>query len=128
MSQELRIDAIGQIHVTVEDLGRAVAFYRDVLGLRLLFEVPQQQMAFFDCGGVRLYLGRPSSPEFESHPLIYYRVEGLEGVCSELERRGVTLTSRPHVVHEAEETTLWMAGLDDGEGNQVLLMEEVAKD
>jgi catechol 2,3-dioxygenase-like lactoylglutathione lyase family enzyme len=121
------LESIGQIHISVGDLSRAVAFYRDVLGLRLLFEVPQQHMAFFDCGGVRLYLGRPSSPEYESHPLLYYRVRDLAAVCALLEGRGVTFTSPPHVVHKAETTTLWMAGFEDGEGNQVLLMEDVAK-
>ena len=31
---------IGQIAITVRDLPRAVAFYRDVLGMTLLFEAP----------------------------------------------------------------------------------------
>ena len=52
------IQRVGQIHLSVKDIDRAVAFYRDVLELPLLFEVPGQDMAFFDCGGVRLYLGR----------------------------------------------------------------------
>ncbi|MGH3075916.1 MAG: VOC family protein, partial [Gaiellales bacterium] len=67
--------AIGQLHVTVSDINRSVAFYRDVLGLPVLFEVPGQGMAFFDCQGVRLYLGAAESPEFTSKPLIYFRAD-----------------------------------------------------
>jgi catechol 2,3-dioxygenase-like lactoylglutathione lyase family enzyme len=60
------LGTIGQIHVSCTDMERSVAFYRDALGIPLLFEVPGQPMAFFDCGGVRLYLGQPETPEFRS--------------------------------------------------------------
>ena len=42
-------------HVAAEDLERAVAFYRDTLGMRFLFQVPPG-LAFFDCGGIRLMI------------------------------------------------------------------------
>ena len=42
---------IGQIAYTVSDVPRAVAFYRDAVGLTLLFEAPPG-LAFFDCDGV----------------------------------------------------------------------------
>ncbi len=48
----VHLDQIGQISVIVKDVDRAVAFYREVLGMRFLFQFPG--MAFFDCGGVRL--------------------------------------------------------------------------
>ena len=47
---------IHQISIRTKDTARAVAFYRDVVGLKLLFEAPPR-LAFFDCGGVRLMLG-----------------------------------------------------------------------
>ncbi len=57
-SSNLGIQNIGQISIIVHDLERATAFYRDTLGLPLLFTVPN--LAFFDCGGVRLMLARKS--------------------------------------------------------------------
>ena len=126
MSQHLHLDSIGQIHLTVEDIDRAVAFYRDVLGMKLLFRVPGQEMAFFDCGGIRLYLGKPESPEFRSSPLIYYKVDSLEEACATLEARGVTFQHPPHVVHKTETDELWMASFKDSENNSLLLMSEVA--
>jgi len=120
----LGLDSIGQIHLTVDDVDRAVAFYRDVLGMKFLFRVPGQPMAFFDCGGIRLYLGKPESPDFRSSPLLYYRVPSLDDACAALRARGVTLTAEPHLVHRTDTQELWMAGFDDSEGNHVLLMSE----
>jgi len=122
---ELSLNAIGQIHITVEDIDRTVAFYRDVLGMRFLFQVPGQAMAFFDCGGVRLYFGKAERPEFRSSPLIYYRVEDLQGAVATLRARGVELTSEPHIVHRDARHELWMAGLQDPDGLHVMLMTEV---
>jgi methylmalonyl-CoA/ethylmalonyl-CoA epimerase len=87
--------------------------------------VPGQPMAFFDCGGIRLYLGIPENDAFRSHPLIYYRVASIEHACAVLEERGVELESRPHIVHRTPDHELWMAGFRDSEGNYVTLMSEV---
>ena len=62
MAAAFGLSRIAQIAVVIHDLPRAVAFYRDTLGMRFLFEVPPM-MAFFDCAGVRLMLSRPSSPD-----------------------------------------------------------------
>src|SRR5947207_1873296 len=52
------LDTIAQIALTVSDLGRAVGFYRDVLGMPLLFQAPPG-LAFFRCGAIRLILSVP---------------------------------------------------------------------
>src|SRR5689334_2166673 len=72
------IRRIGQLAIRAQDLDRAVAFYRDVLGLRLLFQAPPG-LAFFDCGGVRLMLSRPEGAEHD-HPasIVYYVVDDLQ--------------------------------------------------
>ena len=90
---------LGQIHVSVTDFERSVAFYRDALGLRLLFQVPDQEMAFLECGGVRLYLGKAESAEFRSTPLLYFRVDDIAEAYAALLERGVRFTSEPHLVH-----------------------------
>jgi catechol 2,3-dioxygenase-like lactoylglutathione lyase family enzyme len=115
---------IGQIHVSVSDVDRAVAFYRDVLGMTFLFRVPGQPMAFFDCDGVRLYLGRPESPEFRSNPILYFDVPDIDEAFVALGDRGVTFPDVPHVVHRTEETELWMAAFTDPDGNNLILMSE----
>ncbi len=57
---QLGLGPIGQIAVTVGDVPRAIAFYRDTLGIKLLFEV--SNLGFFDCGGVRLMLSAAEKP------------------------------------------------------------------
>jgi catechol 2,3-dioxygenase-like lactoylglutathione lyase family enzyme len=125
MADDLHINAIGQIHISVGDVGRAVEFYRDTLGMTLLFEVPGQPMAFFDCGGVRLYLGTPEKPEFSSNPMIYYRVASIRDAYDALRERGVEFSGEPNMVHKTEASELWIVGFNDPDGNNLVLMSEV---
>lgn len=123
MSQAL-LSSIGQLSVTVHDVDRAVAFYRDKLGLTFLFEAPPK-MAFFDCGGLRLMLAVPEKAEFD-HPssVIYFRVDDIEATHETLSGRGVEFEGPPHAVHKTEQHELWMAFLRDSEGNLLALMSE----
>jgi catechol 2,3-dioxygenase-like lactoylglutathione lyase family enzyme len=127
MSNTVKLDAIGQIHISVRDLARTVAFYRDVLGMTFLFEVPGQPMAFFDCGGIRLYFGRPETDEFRSNPVIYYKVPSISDTYEALLTRGVQFRSQPHIVHSTDTLDLWLADFRDPEGNVLVLMSEIAK-
>ncbi len=122
---EFRLDEIGQIAITAHDLDRATAFYRDVLGLRHLFSAPPQ-MAFFDCGGVRLLIGVPESKEFD-HPasVLYYRVDDIQLAFRALRDRGATFEGEPHAVHRSDRSELWLAFLRDSEGNLLGLMSEL---
>ena len=118
---------IAQIAVNVKDLPRAIVFYRDTLGLRFLFEAPPQ-MAFFECGGVRLMLGLPEKPEFD-HPasIIYYHVADMQATTSKLKAKGVEIIGEPHLVAKMEKFDLWLGFLKDSEGNSVGLMSEVPR-
>ena len=122
------LGTIGQIHISVSDVDRAVAFYRDVLGITFLFRVPGQPMAFFDCAGVRLYLGVPESPEFRSNPVLYFDVSDIDEAFAGLGERGVGFRDEPHVVHRTDETELWMAAFTDPDGNNLVLMSERQRD
>lgn len=115
---------VAQIHISVTDLDRAVAFYRDVLGIPLLFRVPGQPMAFFQSGDVRLYLGVPESPEFTSHTVHYFRVDNIEAEYARLAAAGVPMLDKPHVVHRDGATELWMTLFRDPDGHHLALMQE----
>jgi catechol 2,3-dioxygenase-like lactoylglutathione lyase family enzyme len=116
---------IGQIHVSVTDVDRAVAFYRDVLAVPFLFRVQGQPMAFFDCDGVRLYLGVPESEEFRARGLLYFSVDDIGEAHRVLTERGVSFRDGPHVVHRTEGSELHMAFFTDPDGNNLGLMAEV---
>lgn len=123
MPTDLRDATLGQIAVRVQDVARATAFYRDALGLPLLFEFPG--LAFFDCGGVRLMLARAEKSELD-HPasILYYRVADIEASCATLESRGVEFVERPRAIHRFPDHELWMAFFLDSEGNHAALMAE----
>ena len=60
------LQRIHQVSIRATDTARAVAFYRDTLGLKLLFQAPPQ-LAFFDCAGVRLMLRSEEHTSNSSH-------------------------------------------------------------
>jgi len=130
VSDGFGVSRIGQIAMTVGDLPRAVAFYRDVLGMRFLFEAPPA-MAFFDCGGIRLMLSLPETTgatqgqQFGS--ILYYAVDDIEAAARALEARGVRFEQPAHVVARLPHADLWMAFLRDPDGHLLAIMSEVAK-
>jgi len=120
----MQLGRIEQIAMPVRDLARATAFYRDTLGMQLLFEVPPQ-LAFFDCDGVRLALSISSDAMYDPPgSIIYYRVEALEAAHEELMRRGVEFLQGPHKVAELSDVEIWMAFFEDTEGNTLALTSE----
>lgn len=116
---------IGQIGLTVKDLDRAVAFYRDTLGMKLLFRVPN--MAFFDCAGIRLMLGLPEGTNEVFRSLIYYRVDDIDKAFQILSARGVAFETKPRLIARLENHDLWLAAFRDPDQNVVELMSEVPR-
>jgi catechol 2,3-dioxygenase-like lactoylglutathione lyase family enzyme len=120
----MAVTGLSQIHVSVDDIDAAVTFYRDVLGLRFLFDVPEQSMAFFDMDGTRLYLGKPESPDFRSAPLLYFRVDDIDAEFGRLKALDVEFIDEPHKVHESEGYELWMAFFKTPNGDLNAITEE----
>jgi methylmalonyl-CoA/ethylmalonyl-CoA epimerase len=121
------LSRIGQIAVVVRDVPRAVAFYRETLGMRLLFEAPPS-MAFFDCGGVRLMLGLPEGPDSDRiAAVIYYAVDDIQAATATLKERGVLFDQEPHLIAKLPHAELWMAFFRDPDRNLLALMSEVAR-
>lgn len=128
------LGTIGQIALRVHDVPGAVEFYRDRLGMRLLFTAPtpgsgsEPGMAFFDCDGIRLLLGRPESPE-EDHPgsILYFRVGDIGAVHEALRARSVEFIHEPRKVADLGRAELWLAFFRDPWENVLALMSEVPK-
>jgi len=121
---KMQISGIGQIAVNVHDLKRAKEFYRDILGMRFLFEAGN--MAFFDCGGIRLMLAPPDKPELD-HPgsILYYRVPDISEAFEFLSSRGVAFEEKPAFVARLSDHDLWLAFFRDPENNLLGLMSEM---
>lgn len=124
MTESPGITRVGQIALTVRQLAPAVAFYRDTLGLKFMFDAPN--MAFFDLGNLRLMLGTAESPDDPvGNSIVYYLVPDMQAAHRTLLARGVTFHGEPHLVAKLPDHDLWMGFLKDPEGNVVALMSEV---
>lgn len=121
------LSEIRQIAVNAHDIDRAVAFYRDKLGMKHLFSVPPK-LAFFDCNGIMLMLSLPETEEFD-HPssVIYFGVEDIHDATSTLTERGVEFREQPTFVADMGTYELWMSFFSDSEGNMLALRSEVQK-
>ncbi len=122
MDATIRLGPIGQISRTVKDIEHAEAWYRDVLGLPHLYTFGK--LAFFNCGGTRLFLTQEGEvPKEES--ILYMRVADIEQAYNALKARGVEFNGAPHMIHRhADGTEEWMAFFKDPEGRLLAIMSQ----
>ena len=107
----LALGPIGQISRSVSNIEAAVAWYRDVLGLTHLFTAGP--LAFFDCGGTRLFL---SEGAVKPESILYFRVADIHAAHQTFVSRAVHVVSVPHMIHRHENgMEEWMAFFADPE-------------
>jgi methylmalonyl-CoA/ethylmalonyl-CoA epimerase len=116
----VRVNEVMQISLTVNDLAQAKHFYGDVLGMPFLFDAGN--MAFFQCGGVRLLIGAGETKP--TGTLVYFRVQDLQATHASLRGQGVEFSQEPHMVARMPDHDLWLAFIRDPSGNVLGLMEE----
>lgn len=120
------VSRIGQIAITIHDIDRATAFYRDALGMKMLFAVPG--MSFFDAAGIRIMLAMPSTPD-QDHPgsQIYFTVDDIHAAYETLKGRGVSFIDRPHFIAPLAKADLWITSFHDLDKNTLSLMSEIPR-
>ena len=122
MDTPLELGPLGQVARSVKDIGEAVAWHRDVLGLKHLYTFGT--LAFFDLGGVRLYLDQGGQA---AESVLYFRVPDIHAAHGQLTARGVSFLGAPHLVHRhADGVEEWMAFFHDNEGRVLAVMSQVA--
>ena len=118
MTDAVALGPIGQVSRTVADLAQSTAFYGDTLGLPHLYSFGE--LAFFDCGGTRLYLHQT---EVAAESVLYFQVADIHAAAQALEAKGVAFLGAPHLIHRhADGTEEWMAFFTDPEGRTLALM------
>ena len=116
------IQGLAQIALSVRDLPRATAFYRDALGLKHLFDAPG--MSFFDVGGVRLMLSAQGGEPGGKGTLVYFKVADLAAIHANLSARQVRFEQPPHVIARLSDREISLAWCTDPDGNLLGLMCE----
>jgi methylmalonyl-CoA/ethylmalonyl-CoA epimerase len=121
------LSRIAQIAVSVADLEKSKAFYRDKLGIRLLFEAPPG-LAFFDCDGIMLMLAAANERE-PARPgsVLYFAVEDIQAAYEDLKTRGVAFIDEPHRVADLGKFELWMSFFRDPDDTVLAIRAEVPK-
>lgn len=114
-----------QIALTVRDLARSRAFYRDVLGLPLLFEAGN--MLFFDLGGTRLLIGTGNTLGEPGGTILYFDAPDIDALGAALESNGVSFLGPAQVVQKTETHELKLRAFRDPDGNVLQLMGNVPR-
>ncbi|MCW3173224.1 VOC family protein [Shewanella subflava] len=121
----LNIEKVGQIAIAVTDINKSVAFYQDILGLSLLFEVPSG-LAFFNCGDTRIMLTTlQGKSEDHKTSVIYYQVSDIHHATKHLKAKGVTFEREPQLAAKMTDHHLWIGFLRDPDNNLIGLMAEL---
>lgn len=121
---DLRLGPIGQVGRHVSDLPRAVEWYGAVLGLPHLYTFGD--LAFFDCGGVRLFLSANGGDGAGEPSILYFRVPDINAAYDTLTDRGVTFEGAPHMIHRHDSgVEEWMAFFPDPDGHLLAIMSQV---
>lgn len=128
MADTVSLARIKQIAVPVNDIREATRFYRDVLGMKHLFDAPPS-LSFFDCGGVRLMLSGPDAQgkdANEQHPVLFYSVSDIKATHARLRAAGAQSLEDPRLIAKMNGQETWIGGVSDGQGNFVGLISEFA--
>ena len=124
MDQTLGLRPIGQISRSVSSIVNAERGYRDVPSVKHLFTFGK--LAFFDCGGARLFLEEADTTQPQS--VIYFRVPDTRTAHAQLRENGVAFESAPHLIHRHPDgMEEWMAFFPDNEGRLLAIMLQVAE-
>ena len=124
-SNAAEITGLRQIALTVSDVARSTAFYRDALGLPFLFSAGPN-LAFLDIGGVRLMLSTPEGGLMPGKGSMHYlKVADIQAAYAAMVARGVTFAEAPHMIAKMPDHELWLAAFEDPDGNPLALMCEV---
>ena len=115
------IRGLFEAHLTVSDLDRSIAFYRDVLGLR-----PDEHARFefwvgSTCFGIwePARIGMPFAPQKNAHPALH--VDDVAAARAELEAKGVAFTGETF-----DTGVCHMAFFADPDGNALMLHHRYA--
>mgnify|MGYP005820685239 CR=1 FL=1 len=119
-----KLSTIGQIAITVSDVEKALAFYRDALGLDFLFSAGPE-LAFLNADGVRIMLSTPQGAgTIGANSILYFKVVDIEAVHSSVLARGAENERDPQLAAKLADHELWTGFVKDPDGNLVGLMEE----
>ena len=116
-----KLSKLAQVALSTRDLPTAIAFYRDTLGLKVLFEV--SEMAFFDMDGTRLMIGAAQHKgALQINTYLYFDAGDWNATEAALIARGVKFDRDAEIVQRAEGKEHALRFFKDPDGNALAIM------
>lgn len=122
----MSLGALDAVRVFTRDFPRAESFYRDTLGLKVLFV--EADFCVFDTGTTKLVLEAqaPDDPETDAlvgrFAAISFRVTAIDEVIADLRHKGVTFDGEP----ERQDWGGILAHFFDPDGNTLTLVQQTS--
>jgi predicted enzyme related to lactoylglutathione lyase len=115
---EIKFSEIGQIAITVSNVGSALAFYRRFCSTRHRNSRSWRQ-------GRRIMLTIPQGAgTVGANSVLYFKVSDIKSTHKELVKRCAQSEREPQLAAKLPDHELWLGFLRDPDGNLVGLMEE----
>lgn len=114
MQPSVQLSQISAIMLGVRDLPKALAFYEEQLGLKVIMR--ESQLALVQCGTVMLGLSRGhvhAAPNVTGATEVVFQVENVRAAHRDLTSKGVSFTSEPRQVTPTD----WVAHFRDVDGH-----------
>jgi catechol 2,3-dioxygenase-like lactoylglutathione lyase family enzyme len=126
MPTQVQLGPLGQISRHVSDIQKAEDWYKNVLKLPHMFTFGN--LAFFDCGGTRLFLSTPEEGHsMHEESVLYFRVADIHEAYADLQARGIRFQGAPHMIHKHPDgVEEWMAFFQDPDGGLLAIMAQMA--
>jgi catechol 2,3-dioxygenase-like lactoylglutathione lyase family enzyme len=110
--------------IYVKEVPRALAFYRELLGFKLIEEFKHDGISLYARlhapggeGTIALHLAGPGTPMASDGVRLYFEVRDLDGFCQKLQKKGFYITQMPRVMPWG-----WRhAYLNDPDGHEISL-------
>ncbi len=116
------LNKVARVSIHVNDIEKAVHFYRDVLGLNMILYLKERNIARFQIGDFTLGLHVKYPEEGGRDPGgatgIIFESEDINKTLEELRKKGVSITFEPE-----DRGIMWMAGFEDLDGNEFLITQ-----
>ncbi|EHR41305.1 VOC family protein [Alishewanella jeotgali] len=120
----IKLSTIAQIALTVSDVDTALGFYRDLLGLELLFRAGPN-LAFLNADGVRIMLSTPQGAgKVGANSVLYFKVSDIETTHARIVAAGAQSERVPQLAATMPDHELWLSFLRDPDANLLALLEE----
>jgi catechol 2,3-dioxygenase-like lactoylglutathione lyase family enzyme len=130
----LKLGRLSQVALSCTDLKRAIAFYRDVLGVQFVAEFSPPGLACFRMGQTNLLVsaeGAAADAPVQANSALYFAVDDIDAAYAELTSRGVKFDSKPHLIFRDDQGVFgrrcaetWMAFFKDPDGSVLAISEE----